>query len=114
VLTINARYANGHRRRELRKRLLAAGAYCAWPACPWPTDWLNAQTTLARHHHDDKFPEVDEIQHASRGGDPLSRENTRLLHRWCNNQRSNKPDPEPRAPRPPIIASNGWGPASGA
>lgn len=117
-MATNPRNANGHRRRELRKRKLAAGGYCTWPGCPWPTEHLGlalvnqlkAEHGATAHHHP-HYPEVDEIHHTSRGGDPLSHENTRLLHRWCNEQRSNKPDSAARTPAPRITASPGWGPS---
>lgn len=111
-MTTNPRYANGHRRRELRKRLLTTGAHCAWPACPWPTDWLNTQTARERHHHDDQFPEVDEIIPIKFGGDPLAADNLRLLHRLrrCNQQRgAGRTAP---VAKPSINASPGWGPAT--
>jgi len=80
----NPRYANGHRRRRLRARLLAQGGYCPWPGCPWPDEPFDR--TL--HYLDDRAPEVDEVVPVSKGGDPLARANTRLLHRWCNQKRS--------------------------
>lgn len=80
-MSTNPRYANGHRRRELRTRLLAAGAHCSWPPCPWPGDWLGTAMARDLTTEDPRFPVVDEIRHVSRGGDPLARDNTRLLHR---------------------------------
>ena len=80
-MAANPRYANGHRRRELRKRLLAQGSRCTWHECRWPNDWLGTELAKQLDVHDDRFPVVDEIHHVSRGGDPLARDNTRLLHR---------------------------------
>lgn len=121
MLTVgNPRYANGHRRRELRTRKLAAGGYCSWPDCPWPWEYLGVglveeirQRRPVKPQHDPHYPEVDEIIPVSRGGDPVAADNTRLLHRrrWCNSQRSNKPDPPDKA-RPRVIESSpGWGPS---
>jgi len=38
--------------------------------------------------------EIDEILPSSLGGDTLSEDNTRLVHRCCNNHRSNRTDDE--------------------
>lgn len=81
----NPRVANGHRRRELRKRVIAHYDVCAWEHCPWPGEPIDK--SLGHLH--DKAPEVDEIIPVSRGGDPLAWSNVRLLHRWCNQQRGN-------------------------
>ncbi|GMA33630.1 hypothetical protein GCM10025875_36220 [Litorihabitans aurantiacus] len=117
----NVRYANGHRRRELRARKLAAGGYCPWPDCPWPHEYLGAglvedirQRVPVKPQHDPHYPEVDEIIPVSRGGDPVAADNTRLLHRrrWCNQQRGAGRTPTRNAPRPTIIASPGWGPSA--
>lgn len=95
-MATNPRYANGHRRRELRARVLASEHTCAWEHCPWPGEPIDK--TL--DYRDPKAPEVDEIIPVSLGGNPLSRRNTRLLHRWCNQQRGNgtkTPGPVPTA-----------------
>ena len=84
-MATNPRYANGHRRRELRKRLLASEHECTWEHCPWPGEPFDK--TL--HKDDPKAPEVDEIVPISKGGSPFARSNVRLLHRWCNQQRGN-------------------------
>lgn len=83
----NPRNTNGHRRRELRKRVIATETYCAWEHCEWPDEPVNKQL----HYLDPKAPEVDEIIPVSLGGDPLARANTRLLHRQriCNQRRGN-------------------------
>jgi hypothetical protein len=82
-MATNPRYANGHRRRQLRARVLATETHCAWEHCPRPETPIDK--TL--HHHDPWAGEVDEIIPISRGGNPLSRGNVRLLHRWCNQHR---------------------------
>lgn len=101
----NPRSANGHRRRELRRRHLASAASrtCAWEHCRWPDEPFDPSL----HHHDDRAPEVDEIIPVSLGGDPLSWSNTRLLHRWCNQQRGNGTR-TPRQPPPQPTPSKTW------
>lgn len=76
----NPRYKNGHRRRKLRARILATETHCA--LCGQPVD-----QTL--HHLDPMAPEIDEIIPISHGGNPLSRANTQLVHRTCNQRKSN-------------------------
>lgn len=94
----NPRQANGHRRRQLRKRHIAAATLCQWEHCPWPNEPFDK--TL--HHLDPKALEVDEIIPVSLGGDPLSWRNTRALHRWCNQQRGDGTRP-PKDARKPVI-----------
>lgn len=85
--------SNGHRRRELRKRVLAEEKSCA--LCDLPVD-KKLKTTPGEHYtkcpqracpgcipHPMR-PEVDEIVPRAKGGSPLSRDNTRLMHRRCN------------------------------
>lgn len=79
----NPRYANGHRRRQLRKRVLAHYSDCA--LCGRPVD-----KTLPPN--DPGAPEVHEIIPVSLGGDPLAWRNVRLTHRICNQQRGNRTD----------------------
>ena len=95
----NPRSANGHRRRELRKRHMAGASakHCQWEHCRWPDEPFD----LSLHIHDDRAPEVDEIIPVSLGGDPLSWQNTRLLHRWCNQQRGNGTRTPKRTAAPP-------------
>ena len=88
----NPRYANGHRRRELRKRVLASESVCAWEFCEWPGVPIDKSLPA----NDPLAGEVDEIVPVSKGGDPLKRSNVRLLHRICNQRRGNGN----RAPRP--------------
>lgn len=94
----NPRYANGHRRRELRKRILASETVCA--LCGLPVD-----KTL--HYLDPWAAEVDEIIPVSRGGDPLSRKNCRLAHRVCNKTRGNRMDTD-MAPVEALKTSRAW------
>lgn len=76
----NVRYANGHRRRSIRARLLATCDVCA--ICGKPID-----TTLKTPHP--MSAEVDEIVPVSRGGDPLDIRNCQLVHRSCNQRKGN-------------------------
>lgn len=80
----NPRNANGHRRRQLRARVLATETYCAWEHCPWPDEPVPKRGIS---HLDPKAPEVDEIIPIRHGGDPLVRANVQLMHRYCNQQR---------------------------
>lgn len=84
----NPRRANGWRRTQLRKRVLAAYDTCA--ICGEPVD-----KTLKTPHP--MSAEVDEIIPVSRGGDPLAFGNCRLVHRRCNRLKSDKTDAWARA-----------------
>lgn len=71
----NPRNANGHRRRQLRDRVLREEDSC----------WLcgeNVDKALKTPHP--MSPEVHELTPVSKGGDPLDRQNCRLTHRRCN------------------------------
>lgn len=99
----NPRNANGHRRRQIRRRVLAAYTHCA--LCGLPVD-----KTLP--HTDPGAPEVDEITPVSLGGDPLAWSNVQLAHRICNQRKSNhvtptRPDRLAIAP-PPAPTSRDW------
>ena len=68
----NPRRANGHRRDQVRRRVLAEEDTC----------WLCGELvdkTLPPYLNGS--PEVDEIIPVSLGGDPLARANCRLAHR---------------------------------
>lgn len=96
----NPRRTNGHRRNQLRARVLAAHDTCA--ICGQPID-----KTLRTPHP--LSPEVDELVPVSRGGDPYSYANCRLVHRRCNRLKSNKTDEYARAqlarrPTPPATS----------
>ncbi|MBO1751721.1 hypothetical protein J4G33_07895 [Actinotalea sp. BY-33] len=98
----NPRVANGHRRRELRKRVLREEDRCG--ICGQLVD-----KTLP--HGLPESPEVDEIMPVSLGGDPLARTNVRLSHRRICNQRrgnGNNERAQAHAARGPVIASNIW------
>ncbi|MBW3078223.1 HNH endonuclease signature motif containing protein [Bifidobacterium simiiventris] len=84
----NPRRANGWRRDQLRKRVLAAYDVCA--ICGKPVD-----KSLRTPHL--LSAEVDELVPVSRGGDPLDFSNCRLVHRRCNRLKSNKSDTYARA-----------------
>lgn len=77
----NPRRANGHRRSQLRLWWKAQGLPCA--ICGQEIDYdLPAGNPMSF--------EVDEIVPVSKGGDPLSKENTRPTHRLCNERRGNR------------------------
>jgi len=76
----NPRTANGHRRRQLRARVLAEETHCG--LCGRPVDTQLPAGLPAS-------PEVDEIIPVSRGGSPYDRTNCRLVHRLCNQRRGN-------------------------
>ena len=85
--------SNGHRRRQLRRRVLAEETTCA--LCDQRVD-KTLKTTPGAHYK--KCPggscpgclphpmraEVDETVPRAKGGSPLQRDNTRLMHRRCN------------------------------
>lgn len=102
-MATNPRRANGHRRTQLRRRVLAAYDTCA--LCGHPVD-----KTLPPN--DPGAPEVDEIIPVSLGGDPLAWTNVQLSHRLCNQRKGNRITPaerqateQPARPRP----ATAWG-----
>ena len=105
----NPRRTNGWRRDQLRARVLAAHDTCA--ICGRPVD-----KTLRTP--DPWSPEVDELIPVSRGGDPYSFDNCRLVHRRCNRLKSNLTDeaararlarrPQPKATSIPFTTSGEW------
>lgn len=99
--------ANGHRRRQLRKRVLAEETHCA--LCG---EWVDKTLGYLPDQHGPNCPgdcagciphpkraEVDEDLPRSRGGSPLERTNTHLLCRTCNQFKSNLTLDEARAKR---------------
>ena len=117
---------NGHRRRELTKRVKAEEHTCA--LCDLPVDKTLKMTPGG---HGKKCPgppcagcqphpprgEADEDLPRSRGGSPYDRANCRLMHRACNQWKSNMTLTEARAKRatkatsrvkPAISASSIW------
>lgn len=107
--------ANGHRRRELRARVLAEEGTCH--VCGKPVDksltysWGEHGPRCAGNGCPGCVPhpmraEVDEVIPRSQGGSPLDRDNCRLAHRTCNRERSVKPKVE-HEPTWPMTDS--WG-----
>lgn len=99
---------NGHRRRQLVKRVKAEETHCA--LCGEPVD-----PTL--HYLDPRSGVVDEDLPRARGGSPYERSNCHLMHRECNRWKSTMTLAEARAklaggtagkPRPVIEASPIW------
>lgn len=78
----NPRSKNGHRRRELLKRVRQIGDAC-W-ICGMPID-----PNLPAGHP--LSIEVDELVPVSHGGSPIDFSNTAATHRCCNNWRGTKP-----------------------
>ena len=116
--------SNGHRRRELRKRVLAEESTCA--LCDAPVD-KTLNMTPGGHSKRCQDPtctgcvphplraEVDEDIPRARGGSPYDRNNVRLMHRECNRWKGTMTLAEARAKRegrtpatPPIAPSHGW------
>ena len=77
----NVRYANGSKRREIRRWLMHTQDTCA--LCGKPID-----KTLKTPHP--MSAEVDEIIPVSKGGSPYDRDNVQLVHRICNQRKSNR------------------------
>ena len=77
----NVRYANGAKRREIRRWLMHTQDTCA--LCGKPID-----KTLKTPHP--MSAEVDEIWPVSKGGSPYDRDNVQLVHRICNQRKGNK------------------------
>ena len=87
----NPRQANGHRRRQVRARVLREEEVCY--LCGHPVD-----KTLPPNLPGS--PEVHELVAVSLGGSPIDRANCVLTHRLCNVRAGNgtrpaKPEPEP-------------------
>lgn len=113
--------ANGHRRRELVKRVWAEENTCA--LCAQPVDKTLKMTP---GEHGKRCPggdctgcvphpmrgEVDEDIPRSRGGSPYQRTNCHLMHRRCNQTKSNMTLAEARQKRQKqavkVQASAGW------
>lgn len=98
--------ANGHRRREVAKRVRAEEHTCA--LCDQPVD-KTLKTLPGEHGKTCPTPncpgcmphplsgEVDEDIPRSRGGSPYERANCHLMHRKCNQYKSNMTLQEARA-----------------
>ena len=100
-MATNPRNTNGHRRRQIRQRVLAAYEVCA--LCGHHVD-----KTLRTPHP--MSPEVDEIIPVSFGGDPLAWENVQLTHRQCNQRKGNGTHTAktPSAATTPCPTSQDW------
>jgi hypothetical protein len=104
TVATNPRYSNGHRRRELRARVLATEDMCA--LCDQPVDKGIPQP-------DPRAPVLDEDIPVSRGGSPYQRANVHLMHRSCNRWKSTMTLAEARAARVEkqgveVISSTVW------
>lgn len=120
VQLVNPRQSNGHRRRELVKRVLQRDSECA--LCGRLVD---KSLTVIRGQHSRRCrdhsacagcvphplrPEVDEDVPVSRGGSPYSLSNCALMHRSCNQWKSNLTLDEAKVKlrrlrsRPPLLA----------
>jgi hypothetical protein len=74
------RYQNGYRRRTLRKRIFSSEDTCY--ICGQLVD-----KTLPKN--DPRAPELDEDIPFSRGGSATEHDNVHLVHRCCNQLKSN-------------------------
>lgn len=87
-MAANPRYSNGHRRRELRKRVRAMGLPCA--ICGRPIDYTLTTYVDPRDGRRKPHPmsyELDEIVPVSKGGSPLDPRNVQPTHRICNQRK---------------------------
>ena len=96
MTTSPAANANGHRRRQLRARVLAEEETCA--LCG---EWVDKSL----HHLDPMAPVVDEDVPRSRGGSPYHRANCHLMHRVCNRWKSTMTLAEAQAKRANVTAA---------
>lgn len=117
--------ANGGRRRNLRRRVLAEESHCA--LCG---EWVDKTLTTTPGRHGKKCPggvcpgcvphpkraEVDEDLPRSRGGSPYMRSNCHVMHRSCNQFKSDMTLAEAKAKlngqqkrvSAPVVASAIW------
>jgi 5-methylcytosine-specific restriction endonuclease McrA len=97
----NPRRANGHRRDQVRARVLREESDC-W-LCGKPVD-----KTLGPYLSGS--PEVDEVIPVSLGGSPIDRNNCRLAHRLCNVRRGNGTRASKDKTQPaPFTTARQWG-----
>ena len=94
----NPRYANSPARKAARRRLLYEQDHCA--ICGQLID-KSLKTP------DPMSAEVDEIVPLSLGGSPISAENLQLVHRRCNQRKSNRMVPE-HPTEHPLPLSRRW------
>lgn len=102
----NPRQRNGHRRRELTKRVKAEEPNCA--LCGKPI-----QPGL--HYLDPNSGVIDEDIPVSRGGSPLDRTNCHHMHRACNRWKNTMTLTEAKTklngetkPTPPVTTLGNW------
>ena len=81
---MNARKANGHRRRQLKQRVYAEEDRCI--ICDQLVDKTLGQLPDGTWHP--RSPVIDEDIPVSRGGSPTDRANCHLAHRDCNRDKS--------------------------
>jgi 5-methylcytosine-specific restriction endonuclease McrA len=93
----NPRYANGHRRRQLRQRVLEEEDHCH--ICGRVVD-------KSLRYLDPWSAVVDELIPISKGGNPYDRANVRLAHRMCNLRRSDGTRQRPVVV--PYVTSRRW------
>ena len=105
-MSTNPRYANGNARRKLRERLLMTTTVC--DLCGQPLPSLDEVKRMSPN--DPRYPVVDEIIPVSKGGDPLSLENTHLVHRACHARKGAKVPINPAlfAKSRPYKTSHDW------
>lgn len=103
-MAANPRQANGHRRRQLRARVLAEETHCA--LCGNPVDKALRLGPDGKPHP--YSPEVDEIVPVSLGGSPLLRANTQLAHRICNQRKGNGTRQRPTPTGRTLTTSQAW------
>ena len=97
-MTIN-RYANGHRRRTLRKQVLAEEEHC----------WICGRlVNKDLHHLHPHSATLDEIVPVSKGGSPYERSNVRLACRRCNIKRGDGTRQRQRPIIVPFVSSRTW------
>ena len=116
-MTANPRTANGHRRREVRARVLAEEWICH--LCGQPVD---KSLGVLEGQHGPRCrgdcigcvphplrAEVDEIVPVSLGGSPIERGNCALSHRACNQAKGNRPHvPQPAITAPRFPLTKEW------
>ena len=83
---MNARKANGHRRRQLKQRVFTEEDRCI--ICDQPVDKTLGQLPDGTWHP--RSPVIDEDIPVSRGGSPTDRSNCHLAHRDCNAEKGDR------------------------
>lgn len=100
----SSRYSNGHRRRELVKRVKARGLPCWICGLPIPPD-APSGSPLAF--------ELDELVPVSKGGSPIDPENVAGAHRCCNQWRGNRSVRDVEVARADAMRAGGWSSPTG-